>query len=80
MDAVINLHSRLISALAFLIFNSLGGSTDSGFTSLGMECQSGEYSRKPKLGFSICPAPQVSTAVVEPYNPILTHPHHPGAL
>ncbi|NXE13348.1 TBA protein, partial [Lophotis ruficrista] len=31
-----------------------------------------EYSKKSKLEFSVYPAPQVSTAVVEPYNSILT--------
>ena len=33
-----------------------------------------EYGKKSKLGFSVYPAPQVSTAIVEPYNAILyTH-------
>ena len=31
-----------------------------------------DYGKKSKLEFSIYPAPQVSTAVVEPYNSILT--------
>merc|ERR1719290_186445 len=39
-----------------------------------MEELSIEYGKKSKLSFSIYPAPQVSTAVVEPYNSILfTH-------
>ncbi|NWH42193.1 TBA1C protein, partial [Chloropsis hardwickii] len=46
--------------------------TGSGFTSLLMERLSVEYSKKSKLEFSVYPAPQVSTAVVEPYNSILT--------
>ncbi|PKU27312.1 tubulin alpha-3 chain [Limosa lapponica baueri] len=37
-----------------------------------MERLSVEYSKKSKLEFSVYPAPQVSTAVVEPYNSILT--------
>ena len=37
-----------------------------------MERLSVEYGKKSKLEFSIYPAPQVSTAVVEPYNSILT--------
>ncbi|XP_061202868.1 tubulin alpha-3 chain-like [Neopsephotus bourkii] len=58
----------------FLIFHSFGGGTGSGFTSLLMEELSVEYSKKSKLEFSVYPAPQVSTAVVEPYNSILaTH-------
>jgi len=37
-----------------------------------MEQLAVEYGKKAKLEFSIYPAPQVSTAVVEPYNSILT--------
>ncbi|XP_044011031.1 tubulin alpha-3 chain-like [Aphidius gifuensis] len=59
----------------FLIFHSFGGGTGSGFSSLLMEQLTAEYPKKSKLTFSIYPAPQVSTAVVEPYNAILhTHP------
>ncbi|QQP48984.1 Tubulin alpha chain [Caligus rogercresseyi] len=56
----------------FLIFHSFGGGTGSGFTSLLMERLSVEYGKKSKLEFSVYPAPQVATAVVEPYNSILT--------
>uniref|UniRef100_A0A8C0DUL2 Tubulin alpha 8 n=1 Tax=Balaenoptera musculus TaxID=9771 RepID=A0A8C0DUL2_BALMU len=56
----------------FLIFHSFGGGTGSGFTSLLMERLSLDYGKKSKLEFAIYPAPQVSTAVVEPYNSILT--------
>ncbi|XP_064225152.1 tubulin alpha chain-like 3 isoform X2 [Aotus nancymaae] len=37
-----------------------------------MERLTGEYSKKTKLEFSVYPAPRVSTAVVEPYNSVLT--------
>ncbi|XP_013209120.1 tubulin alpha-1B chain-like [Microtus ochrogaster] len=56
----------------FLVFHSFGGGTGSGFTSLLMERLYVDYGQKSKLEFSIYPAPQVSTAVVEPYNSILT--------
>ncbi|XP_028851198.1 tubulin alpha-8 chain-like [Denticeps clupeoides] len=56
----------------FLIFHSFGGGTGSGFTSLLMERLSVDYGKKSKLEFSVYPAPQVSTAVVEPYNSVLT--------
>ncbi|VDM49441.1 unnamed protein product [Toxocara canis] len=56
----------------FLIFRSFGGGTGSGFTSLLMEHLSADYGKKSKLEFSIYPSPQMSTAVVEPYNSILT--------
>jgi len=52
--------------------HSFGGGTGSGFTSLLMERLSVDYGKKSKLEFSIYPAPQVATAVVEPYNAILT--------
>lgn len=56
----------------FLIFHSFGGGTGSGFTSLLMERLSVDYGKKSKLEFSIYPSPQIATAVVEPYNSILT--------
>ncbi|CAL8068894.1 unnamed protein product [Calicophoron daubneyi] len=56
----------------FLVFHSFGGGTGSGFTSLLMERLNIEYGKKSKLEFAVYPAPQVSTAVVEPYNSILT--------
>jgi len=56
----------------FLIFHSFGGGTGSGFTSLLMERLSVEYGKKSKLEFAIYPAPRISTAVVEPYNAVLT--------
>ena len=58
----------------FIIFHSFGGGSGSGFSSLLMERLSIEYGKKSKLAFSIYPAPQVSTAIVEPYNAIL-HTH-----
>ncbi|CAH8563739.1 unnamed protein product [Heterobilharzia americana] len=56
----------------FLIFHSFGGGTGSGFTSLLMERLSVEYGKRSKLEFAVYPAPQIATAVVEPYNSILT--------
>ncbi|KAF7639635.1 Tubulin alpha chain [Meloidogyne graminicola] len=64
----------------FLIFHSFGGGTGSGFTSLLMERLSVDYGKKSKLEFSIYPAPQVSTAVVEPYNSVLTNTYDFGAF
>lgn len=56
------------------MFHSFGGGTGSGFASLLLERLSIDYSKKSKLSFSIYPAPQVSTAIVEPYNALLyTH-------
>lgn len=67
--------TEICSALqGFVLFHSFGGGTGSGFGSLVMERLSIEYGKKSKLGFSIYPAPQISTAIVEPYNALLyTH-------
>lgn len=56
----------------FLVFHSFGGGTGSGFGALLMERLSVEYGKKSKLEFSVYPAPQVSSVVVEPYNSVLT--------
>lgn len=56
----------------FLIFHSFGGGTGSGFGSLLMESLAAEFGKKSKLEFSVYPSPKVATAVVEPYNSILT--------
>ncbi|KAI8057073.1 tubulin alpha-1 chain [Syncephalis plumigaleata] len=56
----------------FLLFHSFGGGTGSGLGSLLLEQLSTDYGKKCKLEFSIYPAPEMSTAVVEPYNAILT--------
>ncbi|KAF5276897.1 hypothetical protein FQA39_LY06448 [Lamprigera yunnana] len=56
----------------FLLFHSCGGGTGSGFTSLLVERLSVDYGKKEKIQFTIFPAPQFSSAIVEPYNSILT--------
>ncbi|KAK9418129.1 putative Tubulin alpha chain [Seiridium unicorne] len=56
----------------FLIFHSFGGGTGSGFGALLLERLSTEYGKKCKLEFAVYPAPRVSTAVVEPYNAVLS--------
>ncbi|EYC11033.1 hypothetical protein Y032_0052g2175 [Ancylostoma ceylanicum] len=74
MDRVRRLTENCRGLQGFLVFHSFGGGTGSGFLSLLMERLSTEYGKKPKLEFAIYPAPQVSTAMVEPYNSILmTH-------
>ncbi|KXN71605.1 tubulin, alpha, ubiquitous [Conidiobolus coronatus NRRL 28638] len=56
----------------FMVFHSFGGGTGSGFGALLLERLSQDYGKKSKLEFSIYPSPTVSSAVVEPYNSILT--------
>uniref|UniRef100_A0AAR2LWA7 Tubulin alpha chain n=2 Tax=root TaxID=1 RepID=A0AAR2LWA7_PYGNA len=72
LDRIRKLTDQCTGLQGFLVFHSFGGGTGSGFTSLLMERLSVDYGKKSKLEFSIYPAPQVSTAVVEPYNSILT--------
>ncbi|KAF4978088.1 hypothetical protein FZEAL_5478 [Fusarium zealandicum] len=59
-------------SLGFLIFHSFGGGTGSGFGALLLERLSTEYGKKSKLEFAVYPAPRTSTAVVEPYNAVLS--------
>ncbi|XP_057709222.1 tubulin alpha chain-like isoform X1 [Corythoichthys intestinalis] len=72
LDGTRKLADQCTDLQGFLIFHSFGGGTGSGFTSLLMERLSVDYGKKSKLQFAVYPSPQVSTAVVEPYNSILT--------
>lgn len=56
----------------FLVFNSFGGGTGSGFTALLLERLQNDYAKSIQLQFAVYPAPKISTAVVEPYNSVLT--------
>ena len=70
-DKIRKMADKCSGLQGFLVFHSFGGGTGSGFTSLLMERLSTDYGKKSKLGFSIYPAPQISTAIVEPYNAVL---------
>lgn len=74
IDPVLDRIRRIAEACqglqGFLAFHSFGGGTGSGFTSLLMERLSVDFGKKSKLEFAVYPAPQVSTAVVEPYNSV----------
>jgi len=72
IDKVRRLTDNCCGLQGFLIFHSFGGGTGSGLTARLMERLSVDYGKKSKLQFSVYPAPQVSTAVVEPYNSVLT--------
>ncbi|XP_064466512.1 tubulin alpha-8 chain-like isoform X2 [Ornithodoros turicata] len=72
MDRIRKEADKCTSLQGFLITHSLGGGTGSGFTALLAEHLSGDYGKKSKLLFSIYPSPRVATAVVEPYNTVLT--------
>ena len=72
LDRLRRLTDQCDGLQGFMVFHSFGGGTGSGFTSLLMERLSVDYGKKSKLEFAVYPAPQISTAVVEPYNSILT--------
>jgi tubulin alpha len=72
LDRIRKMADNTSGLQGFLVFHSFGGGTGSGFGALLMERLSVDYGKKSKLEFSVYPAPQVSTAVVEPYNSILT--------
>ncbi|KAK2702669.1 hypothetical protein QYM36_018725 [Artemia franciscana] len=72
LDRLCKLADHCCGLQGFLIFHSFGGGTGSGFTSLLMKHLIVDYGKKFKLEFAVYSAPLVSTAVVEPYNSILT--------
>jgi tubulin alpha len=72
LDRIRKLTDNCTGLQGFLVFHSVGGGTGSGFGSLLLERLSVDYGKKSKLDFCIYPSPQVSTAVVEPYNSVLS--------
>ena len=73
LDRIRKLADNCTGLQGFLVFNAVGGGTGSGLGSLLLERLSVDYGKKSKLGFTIYPSPQVSTAVVEPYNLRFVH-------
>lgn len=72
MDQIKRLAENCDGLQGFLIYNSFGGGTGSGFTSLIAERMTNEFEKKCRLQFSVYPAPRIASAVVEPYNTVLT--------
>lgn len=72
MEQIRRMVDNCDSFQGFLLFSSFGGGTGSGFGALLSEELSKEFRKKSKLGFSVYPAPRISTSVVEPYNSVLT--------
>ncbi|XP_026481332.1 tubulin alpha chain-like [Ctenocephalides felis] len=72
MDRIRKLSEQCRGLQGFFVFHSFGGGTGSGFSSLLMQKLNDTYHKKCKLQVAVYPAPKVSTAVVEPYNAILT--------
>lgn len=72
MDRIRKLADQCTGLQGFLVFHATGGGTGSGFGSLLLERLSVDYGRKAKLSFAVTPSPKISTAVVEPYNSVLS--------
>ncbi len=72
LDRIRRLTDACHSFQGFLIINSVGGGTGSGFTALLMERLTVEYGKKSTVQFAIYPTGQLSTAITEPYNAILS--------
>ncbi|XP_045169620.2 tubulin alpha-4 chain-like [Mercenaria mercenaria] len=72
MDRIRKLAETCTGLQGFLLFHSFGGGTGSGFYSLLIENLTNYFRKKSKLEFCIYPSPKISTAVVEPYNAVLT--------
>ena len=72
LDRIRKLADNCTGLQGFLVFNAVGGGTGSGLGSLLLERLSVDYGKKSKLGFTVYPSPQISNAVVEPYNSILS--------
>jgi len=72
LDRIRKLTENCTGLQGFIVFHSVGGGTGSGFGSLLLERLSVDYGKKSKLDFCVYPSPQVSTAVVEPYNSVLS--------
>ncbi len=72
LDRIRKLADNCTGLQGFLAFHAVGGGTGSGLGALLLERLSVDYGKKSKLGFAVYPSPQISTAVVEPYNAVLS--------
>jgi len=72
LDKIRKLADQCKGLQGFILFHAVGGGTGSGLGALLLERLSVDYGKKSKLGFTVYPSPQVSTAIVEPYNTVLS--------
>lgn len=73
LDRIRKLADQCSGLQGFLLYNSMGGGTGSGFSSLLMERISTEYGKKTKIGLSIWPSAQTSTSMNDTYNTIFSN-------
>eukprot|EP00808_Paulinella_micropora_P029445 g14900.t1 len=72
LDRIRRLADSCSGLQGFLVFHAVGGGTGSGLGALLLERLSVDYGKKSKFGFTVFPSPQTATAVVEPYNSVLS--------
>merc|ERR1712177_151525 len=72
LDRVRKLADNCTGLQGFLVYHATGGGTGSGLGALLLERLSVDYGKKSKLAYTVTPAPQVATAIVEPYNTVLS--------
>lgn len=72
IDAVRRAAERCDGLQGFMLHHSVGGGTGSGYAALLLERLSAEFGKTSKIDFCIYPSPNLSTAVVEPYNSVLS--------
>jgi len=71
-DRIRKLSDNCSDLQGFMGFHSVGGGTGSGFGALLLERLSVDYGKKLKMNFAVYPSPQISSAIVEPYNSVLS--------
>ena len=71
LDRIRKLADNCTGLQGFMIYNAVGGGTGSGLACLMLERLSVDYGKKSKISFTVWACPQISTAVVEPYNTVL---------
>jgi tubulin alpha len=72
MDRIRKLTDQCNALQGFMVYHASGGGTGSGLGALILERLSVDYGQKTKLDWLITPSPSVASAVVEPYNHILS--------
>lgn len=72
LDKIRKISDACSGLQGFLVFHATGGGTGSGLGSLLLEHLTVEYGRKTKMTFTVSPSPEMSSAVVEPYNSVLS--------
>merc|ERR1712058_209196 len=71
LDRLRKLADNCTGLQGFMLFNAVGGGTGSGLGCLLLERLSVDYGKKSKISFTVWSCPQISSAVVEPYNTCL---------